>query len=46
VSASVLDGGRRTLTLLREAVEAGDIREHGRELAEALGLPLLDESGG
>jgi hypothetical protein len=40
-----LKTARRTL-LLREAVEPGDIRGQGRELAEALGLPLRDESGG
>jgi hypothetical protein len=40
-----LETARRTL-LLREAVEPGDIRGHGRELAEALGLPLQDETGG
>jgi hypothetical protein len=40
-----LETSWRTL-LLREAIDADDIRRHGRDLAEALGLPLLDESGG
>ena len=40
-----LETARRAV-LLREAADAGDIQGHGQDLAEALGLPLLDESGG
>jgi hypothetical protein len=40
-----LETGGRTLRL-REAYEPGDIRRHGRDLADALALPLRDETGG